>query len=57
MIQEAKSRTKREDYPNVDFIEASAESLPFTADHSVDMIVAGQAAHWFDFPKFFTEMK
>jgi trans-aconitate 3-methyltransferase len=57
MIQEAKSRTKREDYPNVDFIEASAESLPFTADHSVDMIFAGQAAHWFDFPKFFTEMK
>jgi trans-aconitate 3-methyltransferase len=38
-------RTKKEDYPNVDFIEASAESLLFAADYSVDMVVAGQAAH------------
>ena len=57
MIQEAKSRTKKEHYPNVDFIEASAESLAFAADHSVDLVVAGQAAHWFDFPKLFAEMK
>lgn len=41
MIQEAKLRTKKEEHPNVDFIEASAESLPFAADHSVDMVVAG----------------
>src|SRR5205085_12061911 len=32
MIQEARSRTSKEEYPNVDFIEASAESLPFAAD-------------------------
>jgi trans-aconitate 3-methyltransferase len=57
MIQEAQLRTKREDYPNVDFIEASAESLPFAADHSVDMVVAGQAAHWFNFPQLFAEVK
>lgn len=57
MLQEAKSLTKREDYPNVDFIRASAEYLPFAADQSVDMVVAGQAAHWFDFPNLFAEMK
>ena len=57
MIQEAKLRTRKEDHPNVDFIEASAESLPFAADDSVDMVVAGQAAHWFNFPKLFAEMK
>jgi SAM-dependent methyltransferase len=44
-------------HPNVDFIEASAESLPFAADHSVDMVVTGQAADWFDFPKVFAEME
>jgi len=57
MIQEARSRTNQEEYPNVDFVEASAESLPFAADHSVDMVVAGQAAHWFDFANVFAEMK
>jgi SAM-dependent methyltransferase len=57
MIQEARSRTNKEEYPNVDFIEASAESLPFAEDYSVDMVVAGQAAHWFDFAKVFAEMK
>ena len=57
MIREAKLRTRREDHPNVDFIEASAESLPFAADDSVDMVVAGQAAHWFDFPKLFAEIQ
>lgn len=57
MIQEARLRTRKEDYPNVEFVEASAELLPFAADHSVDVVVAGQAAHWFDCPKLFAEMK
>jgi len=57
MVEQAKLKTKKEDYPNVDFIEASAESLPFAEDKSVDMVVAGQAAHWFDCPRVFAEMK
>lgn len=56
MIKQAKSTTKRDEYPNVDFFRASAESLPFLEDGTVDMVVAGQAAHWFDQPNFFQEM-
>lgn len=42
---------------NVSFQEASAECLPFLEDSSVDMIVAAQAAHWFDHTRLFPEMK
>lgn len=56
MIKQARSDTIKDDYPNVDFIQASAESLPFLEDKSVDMVVAGQAAHWFDYPRLFLEM-
>ena len=37
--------------PNITFRAASAEALPFLADGSVDLVVAGQAAHWFDYPR------
>jgi trans-aconitate 3-methyltransferase len=57
MIKQAKSATKKDDYPNIDYVQTSAESLPHLADQSVDMVVSGQAAHWFDYPKFFNEMK
>ena len=42
---------------NVEFRQASAEDLSFLDNESVDMVVSGQAAHWFDYPKFFPEMK
>lgn len=57
MIRQARLATTKDEYPNVDFVQASAESLPFLEDKSVDMVVAGQAAHWFDHPKLFREMK
>ncbi len=57
MIKQAKSSTKKDEYSNIDFVQASAESLPFLEDQSVDMVVAGQAAHWFDYPKLFKEMR
>lgn len=41
---------------NVEFKVAPAENLPFVKDQSVDMIVSGQAAHWFDQAKFWPEM-
>lgn len=56
MITQAKSSTPKEQYSNIDFREGPAEDLPFVEDGSVDMIVAGQAAHWFDFPKLFKEL-
>lgn len=57
MIEQATSRTTSSEYPNVEFTEANAESLPFAKDQSVDMVVAGQAAHWFDYPGLFAALK
>ncbi|KAL8953593.1 MAG: hypothetical protein Q9222_000588 [Ikaeria aurantiellina] len=57
MIQQARTLTPKEQYSNVSFQEAHAESLSFLHDSSVDMVVAGQAAHWFDYPRLFPEMK
>ena len=56
MIQQAQASTAGAEYSNIEFREASAESLPFIANSSVDMMVAGQAAHWFDFTKVFNEL-
>jgi trans-aconitate 3-methyltransferase len=41
----------------VEFLQASAESLPFIADGTVDLVVAAQAAHWFDYSRVFPELK
>ncbi|KAL8973008.1 MAG: hypothetical protein Q9183_000214 [Haloplaca sp. 2 TL-2023] len=57
MIQQARSSTSVTEFPNVSYRESSAESLPFLGDESVDMVVAGQAAHWFNYPSTFLEMK
>ncbi|KAF2423477.1 S-adenosyl-L-methionine-dependent methyltransferase [Tothia fuscella] len=56
MIKQSKESTSSSEYPNVEFHVASAESLPFIKDGSVDMVVAGQAAHWFDYPRLFPEL-
>ncbi|KAI9839196.1 MAG: hypothetical protein M1819_003189 [Sarea resinae] len=57
MIATAKSLTPAGEFPNVEFREAVAEDLPFLQDGSVDMIVAGQAAHWFNYARLFPELK
>lgn len=56
MIAQAKSFTSHEDYPNVHFQESFAESLSFLANGSVDIVVSGQAAHWFNQSTLFPEM-
>lgn len=56
MIETARKITPSDEYPNVTYEVSSAESLPFLSDSSVDMVVAGQAAHWFDYPKLFKEL-
>jgi SAM-dependent methyltransferase len=40
--------------PNVQYELAPAEQTHFL-DHSFDLITVGQALHWFDFGRFFTE--
>jgi ubiquinone/menaquinone biosynthesis C-methylase UbiE len=57
MIGKAQDLTPKAQYPNVEYQVGSAESLPFLEDESVDMVVAAQAAHWFDYPKLFPELK
>ncbi|MCL9780126.1 methyltransferase domain-containing protein [Vibrio sp. S4M6] len=41
---------------NISYFHSSAESLPVT-DNSVDLVVAAQAAHWFELPQFYQEAK
>lgn len=57
MIQQARSSTSGTEFANVRFEESPAESISFLQDASVDMVVAAQAAHWFDYPRLFPEMK
>lgn len=56
MITQAKSSTSTAHYPNIEFRQASAESLDFVEDGTLDMVVAGQAAHWFDYAKVWPEL-
>ena len=58
MIKQAREQTSRDKgLVNVEFREGSAESSPFLQDASVDCIVAGQAAHWFNYEKLWPELK
>jgi ubiquinone/menaquinone biosynthesis C-methylase UbiE len=56
MIAQARSSTPQSKYPNITFRQASAEDLEFIEDRSLDMVVAGQAAHWFDFKTVWPEI-
>jgi ubiquinone/menaquinone biosynthesis C-methylase UbiE len=57
MIEQAQNSTSKEEYPNISYRMSSAESLPFLDYESVDLVVAGQAAHWFDTTLLWPEMK
>uniref|UniRef100_A0A8D0DLW3 Methyltransferase type 11 domain-containing protein n=1 Tax=Salvator merianae TaxID=96440 RepID=A0A8D0DLW3_SALMN len=41
--------------PHVSFLACPAEEVPLD-DHSADLVVAFTAAHWFDIPRFMTEV-
>jgi SAM-dependent methyltransferase len=43
-------------HPRVDYVCTTAENLP-VADGAVDLVVAAQAAHWFDFERFYVECR
>ncbi len=47
---------KAEPHPRVEYRAARAESSGL-ADRSVDLVVAAQAAHWFDRPAFYAEAR
>ncbi|KAK8119379.1 methyltransferase domain-containing protein [Apiospora kogelbergensis] len=52
MVSQAKKMTMSTDSSNnIQFQQGNAEDLAFVADKSLDMVVAGQAAHWFDYAK------
>ncbi|KAK0636688.1 S-adenosyl-L-methionine-dependent methyltransferase [Bombardia bombarda] len=46
MVEQARKLTSD---PKITIRQGSAEDLSFLPDNSVDCVVAGQAAHWFDF--------
>ena len=41
MIEQARSSTPQDGYPNLTFRKSSAESLTFLENESVDLVVAG----------------
>lgn len=55
MIEQSKSSTPSS-LSNISFRQASAEDLSFIEDGTLDMVVAGQAAHWFDYEKVWPEL-
>ena len=55
MVAQAQSSTPINS--NITFKERSAEDLSDVEDGSLDMVVAGQAAHWFDYSKVWPELK
>ncbi|KAI9710370.1 MAG: hypothetical protein M1820_002865 [Bogoriella megaspora] len=57
MISQARSLTPSDQYSDVKYHTAAAEYLPMVRDGEADCIVAGQAAHWFDYGKFWPEMR
>ncbi len=43
-------------HPRIAYRCAPAEQLP-VADHGADLVTAAQAAHWFDLPRFYGEVR
>jgi SAM-dependent methyltransferase len=57
MIQKAREGSPASQYPGLEFREGSAEAgSHFLEDGSLDMVVAGQSSHWFDYAKLWPEM-
>lgn len=56
MLAAARAATPAAAFPNIEFREAAADArlraraFGDSKDEAADMVVAGQAAHWFDFP-------
>ncbi|KAL2760253.1 hypothetical protein ACRALDRAFT_2130241 [Sodiomyces alcalophilus JCM 7366] len=55
MVRQAASATPPDD-PKITFRQGQVEDLSFLADGTVDLAVAGQAAHWFDYDRAWPEL-
>ncbi|RDH39772.1 S-adenosyl-L-methionine-dependent methyltransferase [Aspergillus welwitschiae] len=55
MLKEA-ARAQQWDNSNIQYRQSNAESLPFIASKTVDLVIACQAAHWFDPEPLWNEM-
>ncbi len=53
MVAQAKGMTQDS---RIEFRQAKAEDLSFLPDKSIDLVVSGQAAHWFDYSKAWPEI-
>ncbi|KAK3324034.1 methyltransferase-like protein [Cercophora scortea] len=53
MVEQARKLTSD---PKITIKQGGAEDLSFVPDSSIDCVVAGQAAHWFDFHKVWPEL-
>ncbi|KAF9874745.1 hypothetical protein CkaCkLH20_07882 [Colletotrichum karsti] len=53
MVKQASESTKD---PKITFRQGSSEDLSFLEDKSVDLVVAGQAAHWFNYDKVWPQL-
>ncbi|KAK8176123.1 S-adenosyl-L-methionine-dependent methyltransferase [Phyllosticta citrichinensis] len=56
MISQAEQLTPRDSFPNVRYQHGAAEELNFALDGSVDAVVSGEAAHWFDYGRLWPEL-
>jgi len=56
MLSAATSHETSDGKPPIDYKVATAEDLSFIASGSVDMVTAGQSAHWFKHEKSFPEI-
>jgi SAM-dependent methyltransferase len=56
MVAQARSSTSPK-FSNITYKQMTAEDLSGIEDGAVDMVVAGQAAHWFDYSKVWPELK
>ncbi|KAL0572224.1 trans-aconitate methyltransferase 1 [Marasmius crinis-equi] len=43
-------------FSQIEFVQSSAEKLGFLENESVDLVIAAQAGHWFDWPKLWPEL-
>ncbi|KAF6803247.1 ubie coq5 [Colletotrichum sojae] len=53
MVKQAAELTKD---PKITFRQVGSEDLSFVEGRSVDLVVAGQAAHWFDYKKVWPQL-
>ncbi|KAK8255456.1 S-adenosyl-L-methionine-dependent methyltransferase [Phyllosticta capitalensis] len=56
MISQAEQLSPPDKFPNVHYRHGAAETLDFAADGSIDAVVSGEAAHWFDYERLWPEL-